>query len=144
MNKKMPYKYNNDGFTLTETLVSITITLIISGCIFVIFSTSSRTISKAYNAAISALNLLRTDRFIRNETDKFHIAYWENASSKAELFKNYLLRSSYGRHIRKFELITSRTGIVRGIRVFYSFGDTAIYTDALFPSTPVMENRNEP
>jgi prepilin-type N-terminal cleavage/methylation domain-containing protein len=102
MNKAIPYSNGNSGFTLMETLASITIILIISGCIYIAFSTSVKTILRARRTADTALMILMIDRFIRDETNNFHIPYWVDASSHSDAFRNYLWGSPYGRYISQF------------------------------------------
>lgn len=140
MNKYISLTNGDNGFTLMETLASITVILIISGCVFLVFSTSLKSISKVHRTVDTALKILTIDRFIREETNNFHISYWTNAPSQIDVFRDNLLRSPYGRYIRQFELIKSPAGITRGIRVVYSVDITTAHTDAIFPSTPVLEN----
>jgi prepilin-type N-terminal cleavage/methylation domain-containing protein len=139
MNKTVGRKNGNDGFTLMEALVSIAVILVISGCVFTAFSASVRMISKARRTTNTALKILQIDRFIREETESLHVPYWADTSARADLFEDYLSRSAYGRYIRQFDLIRSRAGTVRGIRVFYTVDGASSRTDALFPSIPVLE-----
>jgi prepilin-type N-terminal cleavage/methylation domain-containing protein len=138
-NRINPFINKDDGFTLMEVVVSISVILVISGCIFTAFSVSLKTISRAGQTADTALELLRIDIFIRRETEKFHIPYWADPLEETGKFIDSLLRSSYGRYIGATELLKSNSGITRGIRVFYTVRNTTAHTDALFPSTPVLE-----
>jgi hypothetical protein len=123
-----------------ETLVSIAVMSIISGGIVLAFSSSMRIISTVDNKTSTAVKLLQIDYFIRDQVDNFHIPYWFYAPDEVLRFKNTIWLSKYGKYIQNIETITDASGITRGIRVFYTANGISVHTDALFPSTPVLEH----
>jgi prepilin-type N-terminal cleavage/methylation domain-containing protein len=130
----------DSGFTLMETLVSIAIVLIISGCVITAVSLSYRIIIKAKNTSETAATILQIDHFIREQANDFHIPYWENAAGRTAFFKDSLWQSKYGQYIYQIHTIISPQGFTRGISASYSVNGTISQTSALFPSIPVLEN----
>jgi len=132
-------KHNNcEGFTLMEAIVSIAIIITISGCIIVAFTSGNKANYKSLNAVRTANLILKTDRYIREQTDSLHVPYWLKPDESIEAFKNELLRSNIGKQIKTINTMYDN-GIPRGIIVEYTVGAKIITTYTLFPFIPVKD-----
>jgi len=134
-------KNSSDGFTLMETLVSIAIILILSGCIIAAFSAGMKANIKSLSSVRSARLLLDTDRFIRTQADSLHVPYWLNPDESIESFRNQLQRSRVGKYIHKITVIYDGYGSPRGIEAEYNIGMTTAKTSALFPFQQVKDGK---
>jgi prepilin-type N-terminal cleavage/methylation domain-containing protein len=130
---------NHDGFTLMESLVSIAVILIMSGCIFITFTAGTKANSKSVLAAGTANKILETDRFIREKADFLHVPYWLKPDESVEEFKRELQRSRAGKYIRGITTVYDSSGKIKGVDVNYVIEGRAIKTTALFPFNTVIE-----
>ncbi len=128
----------DDGFTLMETLVTLTVTLIISGSIIFAFAAAMKSASKANGSVSTATTMLKVDRFIREQTAEMHIPYWTYSERPVEELKNRLWRSNMGEYIREIQTVTDGAGRNRGIRVQFEVAGKQARTEALFSSIPVV------
>ena len=128
-----------EGFTLMESLVSIAIILILSGCIIIAFSTGMKANIKSVGAIRTANTILETDRFIREQVDSLHIPYWLKPEESIEKLKNQLWRSKVGKYIHEIAILYDTNGNPRGITVDYLVGTKNMKTSALFPFHPVKD-----
>jgi hypothetical protein len=126
-----------------ETLVSVAAFLIISGGVITAFTAAAGTAAKAAKTAGVSAAALRLDRFIRREADRIHVPYWDNPEKYGEEFKDRLRRSPEGRYLQKIEPYRDRSGLIRGVTVWFEIGGRSARTTALFPSVPVIGKQNE-
>ncbi|QQO10745.1 PulJ/GspJ family protein [Breznakiella homolactica] len=127
------------GFTLMETLISIAVMLIISGCVIFAFTAAMKASAKSAAAANAAREIIRVDRFIRNQAEELHIPYWAYSSPYIAEFKNSLWRSEAGKYITVVESMYTSAGLPCGVKVTYEIGGRTMQTSALFPAVPVVE-----
>lgn len=128
-----------DGFTLMETLATISLILIVSFCIITALVSSSRANERSNNTVRTANAILETDRFIRERVDSLHVAFWQKADDSIEEFKNELLRTRIGKNIKSITTLYDSSGSSRGLTVEYTAGNRQMKTLALFPFSQVKD-----
>ena len=130
---------NCEGYTLMETLVTVSLILISSFCIITAFVNSSRANARSTEALKICNTILELDSFIREKADSLHVSYWLNPDDFIEEFKNELWRTKARKYIKTITVIYDGSLSPSGVTVEYRAGNKLIKTSALFPFTQVQE-----
>jgi type II secretory pathway pseudopilin PulG len=136
---------NNEGFTLIEGIVAITLTLICVGFI------SSLLFSGFRAAALSTANekeryrILVIDSAIRNAAAAVCIPYWQNSVDGVLTFisilDDKLAHSPDSESVVSVEPLSDSNGFQRGVDVVFRIGGKEYRSKALFSSIPVVEGK---
>ena len=140
--KKLSLNSNEYGFTMTETLVSIALTLILSASLCILLTTVLLNKKKGSSKLLDTISIVKTDFLIREKISKTTFPYWIDSTKLASYFSVSLTDelSSKGISIISTQILRGRNGDVRGLSIQYKLhNDSAIsQTDCCFASIPVV------
>jgi hypothetical protein len=131
--------YPEDGFTMMETLVTISITLVLGGLLAVLFILGTRGTSHAMNTARTAVEIEKTDRTIREWADDIHVPYWAKPDVYAESLTQSIMRSKIGAIVTSITPVYDNKRRIRGLTVSYRVNNKEYQTRAIFPGTPLLD-----
>jgi hypothetical protein len=135
-------KSADDGFTLIESLSSIAITLALSAAVCMLFATLLSDSHEGPRCIMAAVQIARTDTFIRKKAAETFIPYWERGSDVPAVFTAQLLseKKAGPADIINVENLYDSKNRIRGITVDYRIAgrQDIIRTSALFGSIPAV------
>jgi hypothetical protein len=134
---------NEDGFTLIEGILAITLTLIYAGVISSLMFSSLRAITNALKSEKEQYRSLVIDAAVRSAAASVSVPYWENSRLGLSLARNALSRTAMTPKDRESIVaitpLLDAQGRQRGINVVFRIGAKEYESNALFASTPVLE-----
>lgn len=134
-------KDTESGFTMLETLLSVSIILIVGSVFVVVAGVTKGGITKAVYLVNTSAVITRIDRHIRTKVDSVHVPYWADPAPYISELTDELYLSKIGPYIKAIQILTNSHNTPRGIEVLYTVNSKEIRTVALLPSVPVMEKK---
>ncbi len=125
--------HNTDGFTFIETLVSITLILIITLAVSTAFITVLLHNDSASLSLHESWLLLYADQELRENIEPIVFPYWENSVSAARMLRQQIIDQTHipGITIAGADVII-KDGAAHGLEVSYSvLSGSAVYTSSI-------------
>lgn len=129
----------DSGFTLIETLVTMTLMIMIGAAFVLVFSTASKSIQRYRTGLFLTSEKLIKDDFVRTWAESVSCAYYLPSEPAIQEQASALKKHPYfeGKTV-KFEYLKDRKKRIRGIEISYRLSNGSIQTSAaLFSFIPV-------
>lgn len=139
------YKNKQQGYTLIEILVSLSISLILCGLLINIFFSVIKNTTKANQYLTISYERILKDDFIRTWSTNIKIPYWSLTDKIIDDKINELKKHSYFKNkILQIEYLYDKYKYKKGIKITYLLSDESIQTTAsLFSSFSVVANEEK-
>ncbi len=127
------------GFTVMETLASVSLVLLLSAGICSVYVSFGRSHGTAMRAVDQARLLVETDRGLRIKASEVCFPYWENQEKLAQQWISQLLEKGTGNtaEYKSASVVYDSKSRVRGVSVRYTIGNGEYESVCLFSSAGV-------